>query len=320
MTNVTLRAGGAFTQAAAIVSADQTTILGNGTFDDPIRLAGDSTPAGSFLAGYLPELSIAAIPGLPVYVSAADLGLGVTTVSPAIGVWGGGPQAHVVGIISEVHEDDGTVLVQTTGPLTLTEGEWGALTGGAGIVQGTTYYLVALFTSGPVFGLAAVVPHVVGMPISQVGVAVSATTMQISPSLGTVLFGGDSVFFTTMTSPVAGKAVRQTGGSPAVVGGLDTSIAAAQVVGLVGAVGAATAVALQSTDVLTLDTAHWDAVVTGQVGGLSPGTAYYVDHTTNGNLSAAKPTASGRFIAQVGIAISSTQMRLCCPVTPQAIP
>jgi hypothetical protein len=57
---------------------------------------------------------------------------------------------------------------------------------------------------------------------------------------------------------------------------------------------------------LTLTTAEWDVVVTGQTGGLTAGTAYYVSTATAGKLTATKPTTA--FTVRVGVASSPTEM------------
>jgi len=57
---------------------------------------------------------------------------------------------------------------------------------------------------------------------------------------------------------------------------------------------------------MVLTTTEWDAVVTGGSGGLVAGTQYYVDAANPGKLVAAPPSATGTFIAPVGIATDST--------------
>ena len=56
---------------------------------------------------------------------------------------------------------------------------------------------------------------------------------------------------------------------------------------------------------LTLTTGQWDAV-TGQTGGLTPGSTYYLDTATAGKLTATMPTTG--FITVVGLAISTQVM------------
>jgi len=86
------------------------------------------------------------------------------------------------------------------------------------------------------------------------------------------------------------------------------ALATATAIGL--AIAAATAsnpVTFQFVGPLTLTTAQWDAIA-GTVGGLVPGTVYYVDPITAGHLVGAAPGASGDFVGQVGTAFTATTM------------
>ena len=60
---------------------------------------------------------------------------------------------------------------------------------------------------------------------------------------------------------------------------------------------------------LVATTAQWDAV-TGQTGGLTPGSAYFVDSATVGKLTATAPTTAGQVVSVIGIALSTTDMEL----------
>jgi len=66
---------------------------------------------------------------------------------------------------------------------------------------------------------------------------------------------------------------------------------------------------IQTLGNVTLTTGHWDAV-TGQTGGLTAGSAYYVDPANPGKLTTTGPTTSGQFWAQAGLAVSTTTIRL----------
>lgn len=57
--------------------------------------------------------------------------------------------------------------------------------------------------------------------------------------------------------------------------------------------------------VVSATTAQWDAV-TGQVGGLTPGSAYFLDPATPGKLTSTPPSAVGQVVTRVGIALSDT--------------
>jgi hypothetical protein len=66
---------------------------------------------------------------------------------------------------------------------------------------------------------------------------------------------------------------------------------------------------VQSDGVLTATTAQWDAV-TGQVGGLTPNTSYFLDPATAGKLTPTAPTADGQFVCQLGLATSTTELEI----------
>jgi len=66
---------------------------------------------------------------------------------------------------------------------------------------------------------------------------------------------------------------------------------------------------LRVAGIHTLATALWDAV-TGQTGGLTPNTVYYLDPSNAGKLTTTAPTTAGQQVVRIGRAINSTQMRL----------
>ena len=79
--------------------------------------------------------------------------------------------------------------------------------------------------------------------------------------------------------------------------GLDATVAAAGVGNIV------------TSGILVATTAQWDAV-TGQTGGLTFGSYYFVDPATAGKLTLTVPSAVGQCIAIVGIALSTTALEL----------
>jgi hypothetical protein len=77
----------------------------------------------------------------------------------------------------------------------------------------------------------------------------------------------------------------------------DTSIAAAASGGII------------TSGVLTATTGEWD-IVTGQVGGLTAGSKYWLDESTAGSLTTTAPTTAGEFVAPVGKALSTTEFEV----------
>jgi len=83
------------------------------------------------------------------------------------------------------------------------------------------------------------------------------------------------------------------------------------VVGLVkdASITAATSGAIITSGVLSATTAQWDAVA-GTTGGLVAGTVYYLSDATVGQLTATAPTTGGSYVAPIGTAISTTELKL----------
>ena len=73
-------------------------------------------------------------------------------------------------------------------------------------------------------------------------------------------------------------------------------------------IGAGAAGDMQSNGTLTATTGVWDAR-TGDVGGLTPGSRYYLSSTAGG-LTTTRPTTAGQFVNPIGVALSTTKMLL----------
>lgn len=66
---------------------------------------------------------------------------------------------------------------------------------------------------------------------------------------------------------------------------------------------------IQTSEILTATTTQWD-VVTGQVGGLTEGSIYYLDPVNPGKLTTTAPTITGQYLIIVGYAVSLTQLSI----------
>lgn len=108
---------------------------------------------------------------------------------------------------------------------------------------------------------------------------------------------------------VPGAPVYISGGGmllPAVAGALSTS----SVIGLTTAsIASSAAGAVALFGLVTLTTGQWDAVVTGESGGLTPGANYFLS-PTSGKLTTTPPITPGQVLILVGRAISSTTMNV----------
>ncbi|MEX0827571.1 MAG: hypothetical protein WD005_01325 [Haliea sp.] len=88
------------------------------------------------------------------------------------------------------------------------------------------------------------------------------------------------------------------------------AIATARVIALlVDAIADGTSGSALSDGRMSASTAEWDAV-TGQTGGLTPGSKYYVSPTTAGMLTTTAPTADGHVVAPVGTAKSTVEFEV----------
>jgi hypothetical protein len=68
--------------------------------------------------------------------------------------------------------------------------------------------------------------------------------------------------------------------------------------------------------ILTATTGQWDAV-TGKSGGLVINDIYYLDPTVAGQITATAPVDAGDYVAQIGLALSATE--LCIRITPTVL-
>lgn len=171
---VSVVAGGAPAPALAMVSADQVTVLGNGTLADPLRTTATAT---AFNAEYVDlTAQLPARPGQPVVAVSGAPSTGVARVS--LGTAGlPTPAPNVAGLIVAVLSGE-EVTVRSAGLVTLSTEEWDLITGETGGLRPEfVYYLDTGFDS---FGhLTRTVPAS-GQVRSVVGVAASRTSLLLS--------------------------------------------------------------------------------------------------------------------------------------------
>lgn len=171
MTDTKHVAGGAPVQATQMVSADQVTIVGNGTAEDPLRSAAQTS---LFAANYVVTggSTLSPVPGLPVVVdSTPPPPPFVASVTSGSAAEGG--QADVVAVVVRLVE--GGVVLRGAGPVTLTAVQWDVVTGSSGgLVPNAEYYLDldGRLTTDP--------PLDPGTLQSRVGVAISAFVLLLT--------------------------------------------------------------------------------------------------------------------------------------------
>lgn len=137
MADTKLLAGGVKTDALVHASADQVTILGDGTAENPLHASssGGSTTFIADVAGG-PTYRL----GQPDNVTTAVPTIGVAVVIPAVAGEEGSP--GVVGLIIDIGEVDPVVTIQEGGIVELSVSLWNHIVGGTtGLTRGQAYYL-----------------------------------------------------------------------------------------------------------------------------------------------------------------------------------
>lgn len=89
------------------------------------------------------------------------------------------------------------------------------------------------------------------------------------------------------------------------------AVGTTNVIGLVAdtSISAAAVGGIQMDGVLSATTTQWDAAA-GTSGGLTKDVFYYLSAATAGVLTSTAPSVAGQFIVCVGIAISTTEMKI----------
>jgi len=277
-------------------------------------VAAISIPGGTFRAQFHQTSSPPSI-GMPVFVSAfpPDVGFQARVAKASIDpvpIPPGKPDvgfnlelSSAVGLIQSVN-GDGTVQVQTGNFMTLTTAQWDTLTGGSGgLLPGNVYYVA--FSTQDSNLLRGTMIDQAGFMSARIGMAASATTMLISPQEPVQILGESIAFPSDTGSAGIGMAVYETVTPGRFDAAIATNATQAQVIGIVTNVTGSPVVQFQG--IVTLTAAQWTAV-TGDIGGLQTGDAYWLSAATPGNLTKTKPIASGTFAVQIGTAISTTQL------------
>lgn len=89
------------------------------------------------------------------------------------------------------------------------------------------------------------------------------------------------------------------------------AVGTTNVIGLVYDASIADAVSggVQIDGILTATTGQWDAVA-GTTGGLTRDVIYYLSDATAGILTSTAPSTAGNYVVQVGIGLSTTDMKI----------
>lgn len=146
----------------AMVSADQSTVLGNGTSADPLRAVATEIADLTFFA-----FPTVAIPGLFVAISDDR------TVRSALATTAGNPFAAA--IVESVDGDQ--VRIKTRGVVELTESEWDLVTGGSGGLTPDAGYVLSATTPGHI---TKIPPSASDTYVVPAGVALTSTKMLLA--------------------------------------------------------------------------------------------------------------------------------------------
>ena len=108
---------------------------------------------------------------------------------------------------------------------------------------------------------------------------------------------------------VIGTPVYSNGAADTVDQAQATTLAKASVIGLVKdtTINASASGSIQLSGVLTATTGQWNAIKGGS-GGLAPGARYFLDDSAPGLLTTTAPSTVTHFAAQIGIALSTTEL------------
>lgn len=291
-----------------MVSADQETILGNGTADNPLR-AGHPVDASVFPAAFRGG-SVAPRLGQPVFIAAVSVAGGITTVQPGTAI-DDFSTSQVAGLIVDINAD-GTVQVKSSGLVELELEAWEAVVrSSGGLVLGATYFLAEF----PAFAtLTTIPPATPGVFVSRIGIALNARTMLLAlPSQTTRNLDGATfrARFDGQPPPV-GIAVRVIPFDGSARGTSNANQVEAAAVGLVVVVDGPDVV-VQTSGIVTLADEQWSRITKNALG-LSRGFPYYLTSDVQaGFFSPERPSAQGVVIAQIGVALSATQLLLSIP-------
>lgn len=117
----------------------------------------------------------------------------------------------------------------------------------------------------------------------------------------------DQISATFTQAATIGQILYQDGGSGSVSKALADAAGTSVPFGMAAATTAAAAAGDVITDgIVTATTGEWDAV-TGQTGGLTPGSKYYMSAATAGNITTTPPSATGEYVVALGVANSTTE-------------
>lgn len=171
MSNTSFQPGGQRIPDATRVATDQRTVFGDGSSENPLHTTGGGTR--EVFADHAPiDIGTPVCLGDSLSTEATLRGAQANSLSTAA------PNAFAFGLVVESPETGtGDVVVQTSGPVTLTPDEWNNITGSPTLVPGEVYYL-----SPAASALTDTRPSTSGQYVTVLGYAKNRTTLILQPS------------------------------------------------------------------------------------------------------------------------------------------
>jgi len=256
-------------------------------------------------------------------------------------------QSTVIGMVAAINQDD-TILVRTSGILTLPAELWAFIMGKTSsnnpptkppLTIGMTYFLNVFPMLGGIVNpetggiLSNETINLPAINRTRVGIGLSSTSMLVCPSppvknLGSVTMSTNvDRNFDTVPEPLVGSAiffspVLGSNGKHVIAPASSDVAGKDHVMGILVRYDIALGVLaiVQYGGVVLLDSGHWDAVLDGPTpigGGLIPGAPYYLMNSSSpGHMTTIRPSTH---IVQVGVAISQIELLLSTPCVPAAV-
>ncbi len=163
MAQISIVAGGRGNIDVAMVSADQVTILGNGTTENPLRTA--SGGSGATLQATLSDLHQSALKGMIWTITSDDT---ATRLDANDG-------SRCIGLLTELiaHPNGQVGTFQYSGEFVMTTDEWDAIAGTTGGLVAGALYFASLTTPGEISS-GIIAPGDLAL---QIGIGKNPTTM-----------------------------------------------------------------------------------------------------------------------------------------------
>jgi len=305
MSQAIIGQGGNPVPSLQLVATDNETIFGDGSGQRPLTTNGSAGSPALTRIATIPNPGPNVRPGAVVRATSVDDQVTLAFANSAV-------DAQGLGVVVGNAPSGGGIVYAFSGPVTLTASQWMAINDQTtSLVAGETYYLSAA-TAGNITAATGESDE----PLVQIGVALDTLTLLVNTM---VVLPALLPAATPTNAPVPGMALRVSSSGHLAPLLADGSVApACSALMIAGNIDGT--IQYKTNGPLTLLTTQWDAVVTGESGGLTAGAAYYVSAAAAGKLTVTPPAATGSYIVPVGVALSPTTLivNIGAPVGPHS--